>query len=127
MAVSELGLDWIPGKGFHFPEGPYVEYQASLGAMDKEKLKADLEDRLTSLISRNDPVSVVFPKKDELVLHCRIVPDNIPEEKPVRVVKFGEFGVPCGGTHVQSLGDLVHVGIRKIKQEGPVVRIGYSV
>ncbi|MFZ1522487.1 MAG: alanine--tRNA ligase-related protein, partial [Candidatus Saccharimonadales bacterium] len=31
MAVNELGYAWIPGKGHHFPDGPYVEYQADLG------------------------------------------------------------------------------------------------
>jgi len=30
MAVSELGYEWVPGKGFHFPEGSYVEYSVPL-------------------------------------------------------------------------------------------------
>src|SRR3989338_11565238 len=30
MAVYELRLPWVPGKGYHFPDGPYIEYEGSL-------------------------------------------------------------------------------------------------
>ena len=26
MGLKELGRSWKPGKGYHFPNGPYVEY-----------------------------------------------------------------------------------------------------
>lgn len=26
IAVKKIGLPWTPSKGFHFPEGSYVEY-----------------------------------------------------------------------------------------------------
>ena len=26
IVVKNLKLGWIPGKGYHFPDGPYVEY-----------------------------------------------------------------------------------------------------
>ena len=26
VAVSNIGLSWQPGKGYHFPDSPYVEY-----------------------------------------------------------------------------------------------------
>src|SRR3989338_1480881 len=42
-AVAELNLPWKPGKGYHFPQGPYDEYEGSLDGLDKEKLKSDLE------------------------------------------------------------------------------------
>ena len=68
MAVTALKLNWIPGKGYHFPEG-----------------------------------------------------------KPARVVMYGDFGVPCGGTHVGHLGDTRKMTIRKIKAEGENIRVGYDV
>lgn len=27
IAVNQLGYQWVPGKGYHFPTGAYVEYQ----------------------------------------------------------------------------------------------------
>lgn len=99
MAVTALNLNWVPGKGYHFPEGPYVEYVGSLGEMDKEKMKE--------------------------VFH--FVPDYIPEGKPARVVMYGDFGVPCGGTHVGNLGDIRHTIIRKIKAEGAHIRVAYDI
>lgn len=30
MALRKAGIPWVPGKGFHFPEGSYVEYIGKL-------------------------------------------------------------------------------------------------
>lgn len=29
IAVKKLGIAWKPGKGYHFSDGPYVEYSGS--------------------------------------------------------------------------------------------------
>ena len=50
MALKELGVRWIPGKGYHFPQGPYVEYTGTLDGVDTEKLKK-LKRRPFSLTS----------------------------------------------------------------------------
>ena len=127
MAVTDLNLGWIPGKGYHFPEGPYVEYEGSLEGHDAEKLKADLETTCNKHIAENIETKAVFMEKAEMAKVCHFVPDFIPEGKPGRVVLFGDFGVPCGGTHVTNLSELKHLTIRKVKQEGENVRIGYDV
>lgn len=128
FAVAELALPWTPGKGYHFPQGPYVEYGGMLGDTDKEKLKADIERIATDAIRAGIDVSVHFMPKEEMASIVRFVPGNIPAGKPGRVVMFGaDFGVPCGGTHVKNLSEIRGLGIRKIKQEGPNIRVGYDV
>ena len=127
MAVTDLKLGWVPGKGYHFPEGPYVEYEGNLEGRDTEKLKTDLETACNAHITEALETKVMFMEKDKMAEVCHFVPDFIPEGKPGRVVMFGYFGVPCGGTHVTNLSELKHVTIRKIKQEGPNVRVGYDV
>lgn len=127
MAVSQLNLNWTPGKGFHFPEGPYVEYAGSLEHLDKEKLQQDIQNICRDIIKQNLQTSIVFVPKDEIHKMVRFVPSNIPENKPTRVVMYGTFGVPCGGTHVAQLGDIKDITIRKIKAEKGAIRVAYDV
>lgn len=115
MALVSLGITWKPGKGYHFPDGPYVEYAGSLEGVDKEKLKTDIEVACRALIAANTPTSIAF------------LPEGEVNGKPARVVLYGEHRIPCGGTHVNHLGEIGRMSIRKIKQDGPNIRIGYDV
>ena len=114
MAVTALNLNWIPGKGYHFPE-PYVEYAGGLDELDKEKLKTDIDNLCNKFVEENRETKLLFMGKAKMKEVCHFVPDYIPEGKPARVVMYGDFGVPCGGTHVSSLSEIKHMTIRKIK------------
>jgi Ser-tRNA(Ala) deacylase AlaX len=127
MAVTKIGLNWVPGKGYHFPEGPYVEYAGSLDGLDKEKLKNDIEALCNEFIAEARETKMLFMDKERMKEVCRHVPDNIPEGKPARVVMYGDFGVPCGGTHVGNLKEIGMITIRKIKSEGANVRVAYDI
>jgi Ser-tRNA(Ala) deacylase AlaX len=115
MALSRLGINWKPGKGYHFPEGPYVEYAGSLEGLDKEKLKNDIEAACAALIATNTPTTISF------------LPEGVVNGKPARVVLYGSHQIPCGGTHVNSLGEIGQLTIRKIKQEKENIRVGYDI
>lgn len=127
MAIHALNLNWIPAKGYHFPDGPYVEYQGSLEGIDKEKFKSEVENLVMKFIKEDHETKVVFIEKDKLHTLCHNVPDYLPANRPVRVVMYGSFGVPCGGTHVNSLSQIKSMSIRKIKQNGDYVRVSYDV
>jgi Ser-tRNA(Ala) deacylase AlaX len=58
---------------------------------------------------------------------CHFVPQELPAGKPQRVVLYGDFGVPCGGTHVANLGDIGRIVIRKLKPSGQTIRVSYAV
>ncbi len=127
MGLKRLGVTWKPGKGYHFPNGPYVEYSGSLEGIDVEKLKADLEAACNAIIQENTPTHVLFMPKEEMASVCAFVPDYIPANKPARVVMYGDFGIPCGGTHVSNLKEIGTIVIRKIKQEKENIRVSYSI
>lgn len=127
MAVNAIGLKWVPGKGYHFPEGPYVEYIGSSEGIDKEKLKVDIENFCNKFVQEGIKTELRFMSKEQMSSACRFVPDYIPEGKPARVVMYGDFGVPCGGTHVNNLSEIGRITIRKVKDERGNIRVGYDV
>ena len=58
---------------------------------------------------------------------CLFAPDSIPGGKPGRVVMYGDKGMACGGTHVSDLSKVGTMVIRKVKQEGEIVRVAYTI
>jgi Ser-tRNA(Ala) deacylase AlaX len=126
-AVNELGYTWTPGKGFHFPEGPYVEYAGTLGQETPEAVADKLANKINEILGRGIKTDIRFVSKDEMTALCRHVPEFLPKDKPSRVVLYGEFGVPCGGTHVAELKDIGKETIRKIKEKDGVIRVSYAI
>lgn len=127
-AVAELELPWRPGKGYHFPNGPYDEYEGSLAGFDKEKLKADIEKFCNECIQKGGKTEIIFMTREEMQKTCRYTPD-FPEEKEsrARIVIHDGFYIPCGGTPVADLSEIGMITIRKIKQEGEKIRVGYEI
>lgn len=127
LALKRLTIDWKPGKGYHFPEGPYIEYEGSLEGRDKETLLREIEDECNKIVEENILTRIEFVSPEELQKRGFQIPPTLQQGKPLRIVYYGDFGVPCGGAHVDQMGDLRHVSIRKIKQEGANVRVAYDV
>jgi Ser-tRNA(Ala) deacylase AlaX len=127
MAVTELKLNWVSSKGYHFMDGPYVEYTGSFDAADKDKLKSEIEIFCNKFIVEDRKTEVRFMDKENLGEVCKFVPDYIPEGKPARVVMYGNFGVPCGGTHISHLGVVRHITIREIKMKSGNIRVSYEI
>ena len=127
MGVTKLGLGWVPGKGYHFPDGPYVEYAGTRAEEGREKLKADLEAACNACVAEARATKLIFMPKSEMHSVCHFVPDYLPEGKPARVVMYGDFGVPCGGTHVNNLSEIKRIIIRKIKPEKDKIRVAYDI
>ena len=127
LAVTALKLDWFPTKGYHFPQGPYVEYSGSLEGVDKEKLKRDVESECNRFIREGRETKLLFMEKEKMKEVCHFVPDYIPPDKPARVVMYGDFGIPCGGTHVNNVSEIGSMTIRKIKNEKGNIRVAYDI
>lgn len=127
MAVTTLGLLWIPGKGYHFPNGPYVEYVGTIEDSEKENIRLAIEKKCNEFIKEAIETKPIFMAKEDMHTVCRFVPDYLPAGKPTRVVMYGDFGVPCGGTHVNNLKEIGEIVIRKVKVERGSVRVAYDV
>ncbi len=129
-AVSKLGLNLVPGKGYHFQDGPYVEY---IGSLDKSKIniiKDEMEktmnDFINNISDENGSIVKIYPYLEGLE-ELKKLPDYLPKDKPFRWVKLTreDYGCPCGGTHVKNIKDIISVKISKITNKGKIVRISY--
>lgn len=127
-AVAELDLPWRPGKGYHFPQGPYDEYGGSIEGVDKEKLKSDIETLCNKYVSEGGKTEIVFMTREEMQKACRYTPDfPIEKGERARIVVHAGFPMPCGGTPVADMREIGRITIRKIKQEKDNIRVGYDV
>lgn len=128
VALENIGVKLEPTKGFHFPEGPYVEYKGIIAEEDREKIQKQLEEEVNSLISRGNEVRIQYASKEELIYLCGVVPDYINDDKPIRVITIsGKLGYPCGGTHVKNISDINRITINKIKSKSGNTRISYTI
>ena len=132
-ALFELGFNWQPGKSYHFPNGPYVEYTGSLNEIDIEKLKKDIENLCTNWATNGFAVtSKALDKKtvladEQLMRRCAFLA-NLPENKPIYVISYGDnFSSPCSGTHVTNVSEIGPITIRKIKEADGIIRVSYDV
>lgn len=127
-AVQELALPWTPGKGYHYPAGPYVEYVGTLDLDHKDRIAKDIELLCNSYIKKGGKTDLLFMTREEMIEKCHYTPD-FPEEKgeKARIVVHDGYYMPCGGTPVERLSEIGRFAVRKIKQEGDTIRVGYSV
>lgn len=128
MAVDSLGLDWIGTKGQHYRELCAVEYSGTWDVAKAEELRASIEQKANEFVKSAYQTSLRFMPVEEMHTVCRHVPENIPKNKPGRVVMYGEdFGIPCGGTHVKNLSEIGEVKISKVKEKKGVIRVNYEI
>jgi len=124
VAVKELGLatSLKPLKGYHFPDGPYVEYEGALE--NPSQYQELLETKINDLI-----------KAQIEVIKTKLNPEEAekmgiwaPPGKSARVINFKNFeGCGCGGTHVENSKEIGTIKIRKISSKKGKTTIRYSI
>lgn len=120
--------DLVPIKGFHFPEGPYVEYSGNLTDDQERVILQKLEDQINSMISQGFEVQSQMATVKELSKIAVFVPVDLPANKPIRAITvWEEMWLPCGGTHVKNISDIGRVVINKIGRKSGNIRISYEV
>lgn len=115
-AVTAVGLNWVPGKGYHFPDGPYVEYILNeksrkidmKKAGDKESVIQALQSNIDRLVSAGGSVTV---RHVDGVRHVSIAGEECP----------------CGGTHVPELSHIGPIEVKKLQNKQGNVRLSYTV
>jgi len=127
MAIDQLGLDWIGTKGQHYPHLSAVEYSGTWEPEKAEELRIQIESLSNQLIAQGSHNTIRFMPAGEMRAICRHMPENLPKNKPGRVVLYGNSGVPCGGTHVQDIKQIGKIEIPKLKEKKGTIRVNYTV
>ena len=132
ISVNKLGLNLVPGKGYHFLEGPYVEYTGNIDKNSIPTLMENIEkisNQIISQTSEEDSTISKFYDYEQGKKEFGTVPSYLLTNKPFRWVKLlkDDLGCPCGGTHVKHVNDIKSMKISKITNKGKVVRISYNV
>ena len=125
--VESLASEITGIKGYHFPEGPYVEFQGKLSSMTSEELTKKACEIINEKIKNKTKVTAKEVDPEELKNQNRNFEVQLQPDKKARVVEIEGFpAVPCGGTHLKSLSDLNEVNIRKIQFPKGNTRIAYA-
>ena len=128
-ALFSLNYKLHPLKGYHYPDGPYVEYEGELKG-DLTQIAKEVEVKINEIIKTNYNVhNEIVNSIEELKFKCMYIPSHIPDGKPIRIVYVSDpsKGQPCGGTHVKSLLEVGNVLIPKIKIKSSNTRVSYQI
>lgn len=111
-SLAQLGYSLISGKAYHYPQGPYVEYNGTLEQSERAELQLSLEKVVNELVQQHLPVIIT-------------ILENNPNKRAMFV--RGYAPILCGGTHVINTKDIGYITIRKIKNEKGNLRVSYAV
>eukprot|EP00920_Eleutheroschizon_duboscqi_P039990 GHVT01095894.1.p1 GENE.GHVT01095894.1~~GHVT01095894.1.p1 ORF type:complete len:277 (-),score=32.91 GHVT01095894.1:54-884(-) len=154
VAVQRLNLPWKPSRGYHFANGPYVEYvldgdtSMQVTPENKLELQSKLETACRAFIEEGQAVGqeVVQPAA---AMHAEVDPgektmgveelaDGVSgeqEQGPAidgtaqRMVTIGGVTCPCAGTHVLVSNEIGAAAfrIRKLDKKKNTVRVCYMI
>jgi len=136
-AMARCDMLLPPTKGYHFLDGPYVEYKGSIDAKDREEFISRLKVAYQELLDEDLPTNIQTLSINEAESLCNRTAQNFdlkeftsptdPDPK-VRVVTVARWNCPCGGSHVRSTGLLKERGwcVKGLRCKKGVVRIRYG-
>ncbi|XP_043708288.1 alanine--tRNA ligase [Telopea speciosissima] len=130
VCVRNVGWDHLqPGKAYHFPDGPFVEYKGAVPQNEIQSKQKELEMEASALISRGGRISAAVLSYEKACELCGgSLPDYIPKESSPRIVKLGEnLGCPCGGTHVVDISEIGSLKVGQIRTKKGVTKVSYTV
>lgn len=114
-------------KGYHFPDGPYVEFLGAVPELERPDLVVALQKELDRLVDSALDVEAVLTSLQALEDEGIYIPMEIPKDKPTRVVTTGGYRSPCGGTHVKSTDDLRGIVVKGLKSKSGNTRVSYTM
>lgn len=134
-AMAACGKTFKPSKAYHFLESPYVEYEGTVPADERDRLLQDLQTSFCHLVNQDIPTKIELMSKGEADALCNRQAQNFDMDvfadkrtNQIRVVTVAGFPCPCGGTHVKSTADLKkrQWGITGFKSRKGVIRVKYG-
>jgi Ser-tRNA(Ala) deacylase AlaX len=131
IVTENIMLPLLPIKGFHYPEGAYVEFDGDIKKIPDDILyQIEYAMRIDRQAQLKIKASIVEASEFLNLKDSIVVPSNFEpmDDRPLRLVTFDTYkSVPCGGTHLSSVLDFKMVKPTKIKLKNGKIRISYLV
>lgn len=113
----------VPLKGSHGKK-PFIEYQGNIDPTKKEEIVA----KVNEVLQQDLPVVTKEASYEELIKEAKFIPPNLPKNKPLRMIKIGDFSaMPDGGVHVKSTKEIGSIWIANINSLNGITNIRYGV
>ena len=134
-AMVRSGIDFKPIKGYHFTDGPYVEYKGTIPPEERAEALKKLQAAFQEIISEEIETKIEVLPKDQAKELCGRLAENFEsmsgggdDNEPVRIVTVAGLACPCGGTHIKNTGVLKERkwGIIGMKNKKGVLRVKYG-
>ena len=119
----------VPKKGYHFPDGPYVEYKGNIPAEEREGVIKMLEERVNEMVEEASQTENFLLKASQIQTDFPelSLPSPIDLEQELRVVIIGGCACLCGGTHVNNSGDIGKMKIKGFRKKKQYLRVSYEL
>ena len=134
LAMRRVGVQLVPGRGYHFPDGAWVAYEGAVPAPERAPLVERLNAELKRLVAEDVPTDVHFlsPSDADGLANIGVAAESLAPglaQRPLRAVCVGapNNGCVCGGTHVHRAGELGTVTVTKLKVKKGETRVSYTV
>lgn len=129
LAVQRAELDWEPGRGAHYPDMSFVEYDGEFNAEHSEAYREKIQTAMDAIIASGGSVTIARVTPDEARIRSAYIPEFILKKyELIHLATYnGTFDICCGGTHVAEISDIGPVVITKVKKKDKVIRVSYSV
>lgn len=112
-----------PLRGSHGKKA-FLEYQGILDVTRKD----EIEKQVNEALQQDLPVVTKEATYEELVKESQFLPTNLPRNKPLRMIKIGDYPpMPDGGVHVKTTGEIGKVWIANINVQDEKTIIRYGV
>ena len=125
-AIARCGLaeKLRPSKGYHFADGPYVEYTSCVGEPLPTRFVEEVNQALSQLVEEGIPTEVQVLSRASAREVLGEYLESYPDQ--VRVVRLAGLACPCGGTHLRSTAELRGIVVTKVKAKQSLIRVSYS-
>lgn len=112
-----------PVKGGHGKKA-FIEYQGEVDPHIKQKL----EEEVNKTAQQGLEIATKFASYNELAKESQFLPPNLPKNKPLRMIKIGNFpAMPDGGVQVKNTKEIGKIWIANITFQNGITNIRYGV
>jgi phenylalanyl-tRNA synthetase alpha chain len=122
-SIMQIFPDLTPINADH-GKNPFIKYKGHLTQVSANLIL----EKVNEIIKDNFKITTEFVTLDELLKRAPWVPENLPKNKPLRIMQIGNFSpIPDGGTQLKKTGEIPGISNIKIVSEADTSIVYYTL